>query len=409
MSQLFPIRYWSTKVKSIGTAWSFDRNPHRTEARRLMREGAFGEAEECLVQAIAEADLRGFCAAKRVRLRLDLAEAQRKQVADAEPDRAAALLEAAEQSARQAIALAAQTQDTVSHVQSLDALAEILAARNNWQEVEARISEAIRLSARGSHSDPFEEARRAHLMGAAWHWNGRPQHAVEALERALALYERAYGAHHLETGNFLTETGKIYRAQGEHAKAQECFRRAVQIHRVQLGLADPQVFEDLQHLAGSLQESGDLESAAEQYELALLTKERQLGVDNLDSLAEVQFSLANLYIRWWNLSRARELLAEAIGTFRRTGGPRLAVSYETLAQLEETSGRHFLALRELENAAKAWEKCGPARTRELVRNLEYRADLLDELRNPREAAWLREQARQRLQSAQPSLVVASHG
>jgi hypothetical protein len=74
--------------------------------------------------------------------------------------------------------------------------------------------------------------------------------------------------------------------------------------------------------------------------------------------------------------------------------------------VEESSGRHFSALRELEQAAKVWEKCVD-RTRELVRNLEYRADLLELLRKPREAAWLREQAAVRLNSqAAPAAAVS---
>jgi hypothetical protein len=49
----------------------------------------------------------------------------------------------------------------------------------------------------------------------------------------------------------------------------------------------------------------------------------------------------------------------------------------------------------LENAAKVWDKCGTERALELVRNLEYRADLLEDLRKPREASWLREKAGER--------------
>jgi hypothetical protein len=67
------------------------------------------------------------------------------------------------------------------------------------------------------------------------------------------------------------------------------------------------------------------------------------------------------------------------------------VAHETLAQVEENSGRFHDAARELDRAGKVWEKC-PGRTAELAANLEYRAELLDQLRRKREAAWLRERA-----------------
>jgi hypothetical protein len=81
-----------------------------------------------------------------------------------------------------------------------------------------------------------------------------------------------------------------------------------------------------------------------------------------------------------------------IGTFKRKKGARLAIAYETLAHIEEYSGRFRDAIAELEHAAKTWEACGPERTGELATNLEYRADLLDQLREKDSANWLREKA-----------------
>ena len=46
---------------------------------------------------------------------------------------------------------------------------------------------------------------------------------------------------------------------------------------------------------------------------------------------------------------------EAVGTFKRTGGARLASGYEALAQLEEDTGHYHEALRELARAGKVWE------------------------------------------------------
>jgi hypothetical protein len=106
----------------------------------------------------------------------------------------------------------------------------------------------------------------------------------------------------------------------------------------------------------------------------------------------MQFSLASLYAGWGNLSRARELLGDSIGAFTRTKGPRLAVAYETLAQIEERSGRVSFALTELGKAAEVWEKCGPERRRELAQNLEYQAGLHDQMRQRREANYLRRRA-----------------
>jgi tetratricopeptide (TPR) repeat protein len=145
----------------------------------------------------------------------------------------------------------------------------------------------------------------------------------------------------------------------------------------------------LSHLAGSLEDSGDREGAAREYERMLLLVDREVG-RSLEENGEMQFSVASEYIRWGDYTRARELLGECLGSFRRAGGARLAVGLELLAYAEEALGHYSDAVRELSNAAKAWAKC-ENRERELAVNMNYRADLLDQLKRTKEAEWLRQQ------------------
>jgi hypothetical protein len=394
MTGLFKALQWSWETSSRPAKWSLDRNRNRAEAQRFMKERNFTEAERHLRLAVEEADERGFSPAKRVLLRLELAEAQRR-AASADPAAGGpdqAKLRAAELTVRTALEIAARASDSAGYAQALDALADVFLDMENYPALEKVAAEAVKLGAALPHPDPLGMARRVRRLGIARDKNGRPNEAIPALAKAVALHEEAYGPDHLETAKLLSELGRVYRAQGEHALAQDCLRRCLRIFETEFGADSPEAFGDLHQLAASLEESGDLAAATAQYERALAFKERKLGHQNLDDLAEMQYSLANIYVGWSNFSGARELLAECIGTFRRTGGPRLAVAYETLAQVEEISGRYDSAIRELENAGKAWERCGSERVPELIRNLEYRADLLDQLRKKREAAWLRERA-----------------
>lgn len=236
-------------------------------------------------------------------------------------------------------------------------------------------------------------ARRVHRLGIARHKNGRSDEAIPALEKALKLHEETCGPEHPDTGALLSELGPIYRAQGNHDGAQACLRRALRIHETHLGWGSEQAMRDLHHLAGSLEESGDIEGAAALYERVLGLKLRVLG-GSLEKLAEMQFGLAGIYIGWSNYSRARELLAESIGTFKRKKDVRLAVAYETIGHVEECSGRYQEALAELARAGKVWEFLGEARQQELLENLEHRAELFDQLRRKAEAGWLRERIAQ---------------
>jgi tetratricopeptide (TPR) repeat protein len=154
-----------------------------------------------------------------------------------------------------------------------------------------------------------------------------------------------------------------------------------------------QALADVQQLAGTLEDAGDLDGAAAQYERVLGLKLRTLGRESIDEVAQMQYSLACLHVAWGHYSQARELLGECISSFKRLGGLRLAVAYESLAHVEEREGRISLALDELERATKVWEACNPPELEALSRNLEFRAELSDQLRLRVEANHLRKRAR----------------
>ena len=375
---------WSVQMAAWATprvqAWSLERSLNRTEGERNLKARNYSEAEKYLSLAVAEADEQ-YHSVRKVQFRLYLAEAQRRQGKLAE----------AEQTVRTALEHTARISNPSGYVQCMDALAEVFHDGGNFPAMEQVLQEAVRIEAALPNPDPLRMARRVHRLGIARHKNGRLEDAVPALEKALALHEESYGETHVDTANLLSDLGAMYRAQGNHESAQNCLRRALRIHETAFGYDSAETVRDLHNLAGSLEEAGDPEAAAAQYERALLLKERIIGGD-LEELAEMQFSLAAMYIGWNNLGRARELLAESLGIFKRKKGPRLAVTHETIAHVEECSGRYLEALKELALAGKVWQSCGPERVPEMIENLLHRAELLDQLRKKSEAAWLRERA-----------------
>jgi tetratricopeptide (TPR) repeat protein len=357
---------------------------NREEGDRQLRARNFIEAEERLKDAIDEFGVGGGSPTARIRLQLQLAEAQRKQGAD-DP----AKIDEAEATVRAALDLTARIANPSGYVQCVDALSQVFHDRGDFPAMQSLLEEGVRIEAAMPHPDPIRMARRIQGLGIARHLQG--EDGIPALEKAIELFEQSYGADHIETAGALSEAGILYRAQGRHEDAQRCSRRALMIHERERGADSPEATRDLHNLAGSHEACGDIEAAAALYERALELKDRAVGGDQ-EALGEMQFSVAGLYIEWGNFSRARELLSMCIGTFKRKKGARLAVAYETLAHIDEYSGRYNDALAELARAAKIWESCGPERTSELVTNMEYRASLLDQLKKKDSANWLREKA-----------------
>lgn len=363
-------------------AWTMERSRSRSEAEHHLQSRNFAEAEKHLIDAIAEADVRQH-SVRKIQFRLQLAESQRKQ----------GKFEEAEQTVRTALEFTAKISNPAGYVQCLDALAEVFHDAGDYAAMEAALQKAVTTEASIPHPDPLRMARRVARLGTARHKAGRSEEAIPALEKALRLHEGAYGEEHLETASLLSDLGEIHRAQGNHGEAQVLLKRALRVHERELGYDSPEAVRDLHHLAGSHEEAGDIESAANLYERALQLKLRVVG-GNLEELAEMQFGLAGIYIGWGNYARSRELLAEAVGTFKRKKDTRLAVAYETMAHVEECSGRYLEAITELGRATKIWEQCSQDLLPHLIENLEHRAELLEILRRKGEASWLRERVAQ---------------
>jgi tetratricopeptide (TPR) repeat protein len=201
--------------------------------------------------------------------------------------------------------------------------------------------------------------------------------------------ERWRGPDHVETAALLSELGDLYRYLAQHEQAQKCLRRALDIHERECGLWSTEAAHDLNLLAGSFEACGNLKGAAAEHERILGLKQRGVGA-NMEQLGESQFALAQLYVRWGNLTRARELLMEVIGTFRRQRTIQLAMAYEALANIEEQQGHLRGALDELLHASHVWEQLPVEHTRDLCRNLLYQAQIFDALHQREDAAYVRQ-------------------
>ena len=378
--------------------WTADRSEYQTEGERLLEQADYAGAELKLAQAVLDGERRQQPAGKRILLLLELAEAQRKQVRPGAADGDAGKLAMAEQTIRSALDLATKTGEQALVVQCLDALAAILADEGSLEEAVRRLQDATRVESGIKRRDPQTTTRRLQRLARLHHARGQSQAGVEAMTECLAMHEKTLGADHPETAQRMSELAALHHALGQHSEAQRYLRRALQVHEREGGLESAEAVSDIQLLTESYDASGNIDAAAALQERALAWKLRTVGA-KLDEIAGMQASLAQRYIGWRRYARARELLMEAVGTFKRTGGAALALGYESLAQIEEETGHYHDALRELGRAGTVWESMQPQHAEATIRNLEHRIFLLTQLRQHEDAEFLRSKAAALMQAA----------
>ena len=371
----------------IGLSGSPPRGAERRTGEQLLEESDYQGAELHLAQAMVESERRQEPADQRIMLRLELAEAQRKQFRGGQDFHK---LVDAEETVRSALELASRAGERELLIQVFDELAAIAADFGRVDEVQRLLQEAGDLETKLKRRDPMVAARRMHRLAILRQQRGELREAAQLLAESAAIHEQVLGENHVATAHRLSDLGAVHHALGNHAEAQRCLRRAIRVHEKEHGLGSPEATSDLQMLTASFEASGDVEAAASQLERVLGLKLRVVGVD-LDTVAEAQWELATRYMGWRRYARARELLMEAVATFKRTGGARLAAGYEALGQLEEDTGHYHEALQELARAAKVWESVKSEHVEDLIRNLKHRIFLFDLLRQHKESAYLQDQ------------------
>lgn len=324
--------------------WHHERNLNRTEAQRHLEARNWSEAEKHFQLALEE---RHHSTVDNLELLLGLAEVQRRQ----------SKFEDAERTAFGAIKIAVREENQTMHALALDALASVQLDQGRYDEAEKTAQEVIRLEGARAKPDHARLASCSRKLAAALEHGERPAEAIEVLKKALSHAEKAFGAEHAETAGHLHELGLLHRRHGQHDTAQLCLRRALGIYRA-LGAKSPEAAvsqetaQTLYNLAGSLEESGDLNGAATEFERMLALRERQLSA-NPEETASAQVRLAGLHLQTGRASSARELLTRALPTLERRGGPVLTQALEMLAGLEERSGRGEQARQYREKALVA--------------------------------------------------------
>ena len=187
-------------AESSARLWSRKGQQNEVEGERLLEAGKYAEAESCLASAAEEADRGRESRARRIRLRLNLTEAQRGQGKLAE----------AEQNAHTALEHAVQAKDSAVQVLCLNVLGEVLLERGNFAAAANTFEEIIKIDSESRHPDPSVAAGAVRQFGISHHKNGDIEKAVAELEKAVKMHEEVFGQDAFETGNLLGELGAIY-------------------------------------------------------------------------------------------------------------------------------------------------------------------------------------------------------
>lgn len=225
----------------------------------------------------------------------------------------------AEQTLQQAHFLAGRVEhDRVAHQTARD-LAWVVGVRLARPR-EGRVwLEHARTDLARSGGDPDRDPELLVMLGELEDFEGRPEQALAAHERALALREQRLGADHPEVADSLINLGRIQGALGDE-RALGTLERARAVAESALGPAHPTVAGADHELGVVLVGLGRVEQGIVAYRRALEVRERALGPDD-PGLATMLSNLAAALNGHGELDESLRLLERAVAVLERALGP----------------------------------------------------------------------------------------
>ncbi|MFN3324007.1 MAG: tetratricopeptide repeat protein [Bryobacteraceae bacterium] len=364
-------------IPALQTGRSVD--PAAEEARRLLQNGSFSEAEESLAEVIRELKSRSAIRSGHARILLALATAQWKQ---RKLDEA---LETAE-TARDLL----ENKESTDMAECLDLLAEVHLAREDAERAEQALAEALELTrdlkGKDRNRDRQGVIQRMRRLATVQRERERLEEASRTLREAVELAESDDNREeHESLAECLIELGQCESARGEHEAAIEALDRALDLLRNRFGPDSEDVARALQALATAHHAAGNLETAIRFYEEALRLRERQLGVNATD-FASALMNLAAAHSMLGHYGPAMELFQQAVGKLEPQKDERLASALEGLGTVYYYSGRFDDALTCVRRARTIWDR-SPERNRSSIQaNEVLLGEMLEYLEAPTAAA-----------------------
>jgi tetratricopeptide (TPR) repeat protein len=179
--------------------------------------------------------------------------------------------------------------------------------------------------------------------------------AEEAFRGAVAEAERS-GAEPLQLASSLSSLGQLKYQQKDYARAEDCFRRALELRDEALGSDHPTVISSINNLAALYVARGALDEAEPLLQRAMAVTIKRVEATQADLAVNLN-NLVRLYVKRGDYARAEPLLTQLLALKRPLGPehPEVAAVLVTLAKLRQSMGqpdaaerlwRRVLAVRE---------------------------------------------------------------
>ena len=242
---------------------------------------------------------------------------------------------------RVSIGLADHTGQTADSIRAMVTLGSILSDRGDRDEASSWFDRALQ-AAKADGTVPAGAVAKLHnRKGTLFAKEGQHARAEAEYRKALELWRRAHGEEHPDVAAGRMNVGYALMLQGQYEEAEHAYRQALALQRRLLGPEHPGLANTLNALAGVLmQRDADPEDGRALYEEALSIRRRALGTSH-PKVASTLYNLGRIESLAGHPDAARAYHTQALRIREKTLGethPEVARSLISLALIDLRSG-----------------------------------------------------------------------
>jgi serine/threonine protein kinase/tetratricopeptide (TPR) repeat protein len=309
-----------------------------------------------LIEARRQAQIAGLEATAKEKARA--AEAEQRQVAEANEQKALASALAEKQSKEEAQAREGETKAVLHFVESKIFAAARPKDQEGGQGYEVKLADAIKAALpfveKSFTGQPLIEARLRMTMGTSFWYLGDAKTAIEQQEKALALFTQHRGRDHPDTFKSMNNLANSYSYVGRKQEALKLYEEAFRLRKAKLGPDHRDTLGSLINLANAYAAVGREEEALKLREEALPLTKAKLGADHPVTLVSM-INLGHSYLAAGRTQEAIKLREETLLLAKAKLGPNHPHTLASMINLAQS----YYAVGRTEEALKLFEEALP--------------------------------------------------
>jgi tetratricopeptide (TPR) repeat protein len=283
------------------------------------------------------------------------AEAEQRQLAEANEQKARAAAQAEKRSKEEAQAREGETKAVLDFVENRVFAAARPKDQAGGQGYDVKLADAIKAALpfvdKSFAAQPLIEARLRMSMGLSFFCLGDTKTAIEQLQAARQLYTKHRGPAHPDTLMSMNHLAISYLTAGRNPEALQLHEETLQLRKAQLGPDHPNTLMSMMNLANSYATAGRTQEELTLREETLQLMKAKLDPDHPHTLGSM-VNLAISYHRVGRFTDAIKLCEEALPVMKAKmpDHPFTFNCMNSLASVYNSVGRHADALKLREEA-----------------------------------------------------------